>query len=83
MDVEFKDLPSEIQTLMLMRQEEQGNEVDASVFDGCIYSDRGSGGFTWEETPEGHPFWESIIEFQNYYNFYEKYDTDGFIELEI
>lgn len=65
----IKDLPIEIQEIVFQRQEEQGNKPDANLdLEFCKYEDN----FNWDQTIEGHDFWEKINE-GNYSEFYKKY----------
>jgi len=57
----FRDLPEEIQNMMLNHQEEQGNEKDTEIFEKDLLSDRYMGGFNWDETVEGHRFWNDLL----------------------
>ena len=74
--MEWRDLPKDIQNLMLERQFEQTGHKDPTVFEDDITmgTDDG-GGFTWEHTIEGHQFWEDILDPYSgkIDGFYEKY----------
>lgn len=69
--MKIRDLPKEIEELALKRQEEQGNRPNGEVM---LSEYRGSGGFTWYDTPEGTYFWGQINA-GNFDVFYEKYPS--------
>lgn len=73
--MEWKELPIEIQNLILERQYEQVGIRNARIFKDNICAGAESDGFTWEHTIEGHDFWEDILD--SYHGkvdgFYEKY----------
>ena len=71
--VKFNELPVEIQEKMLDEQARQGNPRNAEVFKINIWANNRLGGFTWNESVEGHAFWEEIIQNGNLTIFYEKY----------
>lgn len=71
--IEFKDLPVEIQRRMLDEQERQGNPRNAEVFERFIDTSVNEGGFWWEESVEGHAFWDKILFKGSFDVFYEKY----------
>ena len=48
----WEDLDSDMQDLMLKRQEEQGNRRSPLVFIKRLSSNREDGGFNWINTPE-------------------------------
>lgn len=65
---EFDKLPKQIQYMIRIRMEEQGNENTT------IYNrSRNYGGFDWENTPEGFDFWNKIINYDYYSHFFELY----------
>lgn len=69
---QYKDFPEEIQKIIKFRVEEQGNTYDFNVdYHMCAKQ----GGFTWNETPEGHGFWADILNDKNFDKFYEKYSS--------
>lgn len=69
--IKFKDLPVEIQHLMLDEQERQGFQRDETIF---ITNDENKFcfGFFTEESLDGDDFWSSIV-LGNYQPFYDKY----------
>lgn len=65
----IKDLPIEIQEIVFQRQQGQGNEPNAELeLDLC----KKECNFNWDQTIEGHDFWEDIND--GYFDdFYKKY----------
>jgi hypothetical protein len=72
-DMEWKNLPKEIQERMLECQVEQGNKRDESVFEENVCNDFNHGGFTFENTIEGGSFWTKVLIRENIDTFFEKY----------
>lgn len=70
--VEWKDLPVEIQNLMLDEQEKQGNPRNKEVFINRIQADRGGLGFNWDKSTQGSNFWIAIISEGNLKPYYER-----------
>lgn len=68
----ISDLPIEIQEVVFLRQEEQGNDKDKNI---SLDNDRNQGNFNWDESTEGYDFWADI-NCQNYLEFYEKYPKE-------
>lgn len=66
----YKDFPKEIQDIIKLRVEEQGNVFNLDVEYG---ENNLGGGFVWDETPEGSYFWDEVLVKENYPAFYEKY----------
>ena len=58
---------------MLERQVQQGNPKDSEVFRRNFSTGRLDGGMNWDETPEGHSFWEYISDYEDYSEFFELY----------
>lgn len=54
-------VPEAILQTMLLRQQQQGNCRSILVFRSNLFANKPSGGFTWDETPEGHPFWHEVL----------------------
>ena len=69
----FERAPIEVQEKVLERQVEQGSTRDPYIFVKNFSSGRGSGGFTWNDTPEGHEFWSNIVNNEDYSEFFELY----------
>lgn len=70
---DLKEFPREIVERMLKCQIEQGNKEDISVFEENNCTDRRHGGFTWENTSEGHAFWAEILIYGKLDTFFKKY----------
>ncbi len=74
----FNDIecfPKEVLIKMMEYQVEQGNQQDITVFERSINSSVKSGGFTWENTPEGEQWWADVINVKKFNMFFEKYPT--------
>lgn len=65
--------PTEIVEKMLENQEIQGNQKNITVFEEYAARGREYGGFTWENTVEGHVFWRRVIGDLNFSVFFERY----------
>lgn len=70
---DIKDFPIEVVQKMVDEQVRQGNPADVSVFQDDKRQGRSSGGFYWEETTEGHGFWDEVISLKNFDLFFDKY----------
>lgn len=70
---ELEGFPTEVVEKMLERQVEQRNQRDVTVFELAKRAGRGIKGFCWEETVEGHYFWERVILHKDFDVFFEKY----------
>lgn len=55
--MKIKDLPERIKELALQRQQEQGNQPNEEL---SLCADKDCGGFTWNDTKEGHNLWFQI-----------------------
>jgi len=65
----IKDLPIEIQEIVFQKQQGQGNEPNAELE---LSLDKTECNFNWDQTIEGHDFWEDIND--GYFDdFYKKY----------
>lgn len=73
---DIKDFPIEVVQKMVDEQVNQGNPADVSVFQDDKRQGRSSGGFYWEETTEGHGFWDEVISLKNFDLFFDKYSRD-------
>ena len=73
---EIKNFPIEVVQRMVDYQVLQGNKADVSVFQDNMYAPHWGGGFDWDETKEGHAFWERIIENSEFYPFFEQFSND-------
>ena len=70
---DLKGFPEEVVEKMLERQVEQGNPRDVSVFEKDSWDDKQAGGFDWCSSPEGHHFWDAIIEDKDFETFFKRY----------
>ena len=70
---QFERAPIEVQEKMLERQVEQGNHRDPNVFIRNFSAGKANRGFNWSDTPEGHDFWENIVDNGDYSEFFELY----------
>ena len=57
----WKLLPLKIKFLMLENQYKQTGKIDESIFKKNLYASKEGGGFTWDESPNGHRFWDTIL----------------------
>lgn len=69
----WNELPVEIQKKMLEYQFKEDGKNDVSAFEGCI-----TGGFIFENTPEGYDFWEQVLQHNNEWLFYKHYPKKTF-----
>ena len=70
---DLEGFPEEVVEKMLERQVEKGNPRDVSVFEKYIGDDKQAGGFDWCSSPEGHHFWDAIIEEEDFDTFFKRY----------
>ena len=73
MKAKWHELPQEIQEKMLERQLEQTGRRDPGIFESSTSFGKSVGGFDWHKTPEGGEFWDSIIEYGYFEEFYTLY----------
>ena len=73
---EIKDFPIEVVQRMVDNQVLQGNKANVSVFQHDPFTVQFMGGFDWDETSEGHDFWERIIENREFYPFFEHFSNN-------
>lgn len=74
----IEGFPFEVVMKMCEHQVMQGNKWDVEVFERSASSGKTGGGFTWENTVEGHSFWQDIIhskKFNMFYDYHKKDDT--------
>lgn len=67
---DLEGFPIEIVEKMLQKQYEQYGEKNISVFQNDRLSEKG---FIWENTIEGHLFWQYIIRYKQFDVFFERY----------
>ena len=70
---QIADFPIEIVQRMVDEQVRQGNKASVTIFSNFKYRGQNSGGFTWNDSPEGHEFWTKIISLKQFDVFFEKY----------
>ena len=70
---DLKDFPIEVVEKMLQKQYKQVNKKDISIFQEYRCYDKQNGGFSWEDTIEGHQFWRHVINDKNFDVFFERY----------
>jgi hypothetical protein len=73
---ELAGVPLEVARLMMVRQVEQGNEPDITVFQEDLCACVDDGGFDWNGTPEwdiNQAFWGRICRGREFSVFYELY----------
>lgn len=58
---------------MIEEQVRQGNKADVSIFQECANRDKKHGGFEWEETEDGFEFWDMVVLYKEFDEFFEKY----------
>lgn len=62
---------------MMECQKEQGNIPNLNVFLNSPTRSKYSGGFNWQETKEGHSFWEhKMVNIFQQHSLYKKYKND-------
>jgi hypothetical protein len=70
---DLENFPIEVVEKMLQNQYKQVNKIDITVFQKYKRSDIQSGGFRWEDTIEGHNFWNDVIYYKKFDVFFERY----------
>lgn len=65
--------PIEVVRKMVEEQVRQGNKADVSIFQECANRDKKHGGFEWEETEDGFEFWDMVVLYKEFDEFFEKY----------
>ena len=70
---DLKNFPIEVVEKMLQKQYKQVNKKDISVFQDYRFTDKQNGGFRWEDTIEGHDFWEKVLRYKKFDVFFERY----------
>lgn len=56
----IEHLPVRVVQEMIDEQVRQGNQPDYGVFEKDFWADKSQGGFNWDESENGHDYWESI-----------------------
>lgn len=70
---EIEGFPIEVVRKMVEEQIRQGNKADVGVFQECLDRDKKHGGFEWEDTEDGFEFWDMVILYKDFDEFFEKY----------
>ena len=72
---ELKGFPVGVVVRMMEEQEAQGNEPNVKVFqeDVICGADENGGGFDWRKTEGGQSFWHKVIDYKDFYLFFEEY----------
>ena len=70
--------PVEIVEKMLEYQVLQRNPRNVKLFEINNCASSLSGGFTWDDTPEGDDFWSDVIFRKNFERFFEKYPKQAY-----
>lgn len=81
---EIEGFPIEVVRKMVEEQIRQGNKADVEVFQKLSNVDKKHGGFEWEDTEDGYEFWNNVIiykEFDEFFGKYPKPETTVIAEL--
>jgi hypothetical protein len=70
---DLENFPIEVVEKMLQKQYKQVNKMDITVFQKNNLSDIQHGGFRWEDTIEGHNFWNDVIHYKKFDRFFGRY----------
>lgn len=70
---QLEGFPIQVVKKMLERQVQQCNPENICIFQKHCSSDRITGGFNWDNTPEGNYFWCDVISSRNFEVFFKKY----------
>lgn len=76
----IKNFPPEVINKMIEMQVAQGNPANVKVFEELESASFEEGGFNWEDTPDGFPFWDSVIMDEDFDLFFKKYPRDSIVE---
>ena len=74
--------PIEVVKKMVEEQVRQGNKADVSIFQECANWDKKHGGFEWEETEDGFEFWDMVVLYKEFDEFFEKYPKQETSEMQ-
>ena len=75
-------VPIEFVRKMVEEQVRQGNKADVSIFQECANRDKKHGGFEWEETEDGFEFWDMVVLYKEFDEFFEKYPKQETPEMQ-
>lgn len=73
---EITDFPIEVVQMMVKRQHEQVGRCDVTRFQYRRSISAHSGGFSWDNTIEGHEFWDDVIMDHDWELFFSKYPPE-------
>lgn len=79
---DIKDFPIEVVQKMVERQVEQGNKADISVFQKNSCAIKKHNGFSCGETIEGGTFWSSILHYNHFDVFFQKYPKQNKVTIQ-
>lgn len=68
-DGEIKGFPLEVVTAMLHQQKKQIGKTNLKAFIKRRACSAKGGGFDWSETRQGHEYWESVVNNENFEDF--------------
>lgn len=70
---DIENFPIEVVQKMVDEQVKQGNKANVKVFQHNRKTGFAFGGFTWNRTDDGEPFWEGVITYYCFNAFFDKY----------
>lgn len=74
--------PIEVVKKMVEEQVRQGNKADVGVFQEYTNRDKKNGGFDWEDTEDGFEFWDMVVIYKEFDEFFEKYPKQETTEMQ-
>lgn len=74
--------PIEVVRKMVEEQVRQGNKADVGVFQEYTNRDKKNGGFDWEDTEDGFEFWDMVVIYKEFDEFFEKYPKQETTEMQ-
>lgn len=79
---EIEGFPIEVVRKMVEEQIRQGNNADVKVFQERCKASKCAGGFEWEDTEDGYEFWNNVIIYKEFDEFFEKYPKPETTEMQ-
>ncbi len=79
---EIEGFPIEVVRKMVEEQIRQGNKADVEVFQKLSNVDKKHGGFEWEDTEDGYEFWNNVIIYKEFDEFFGKYPKPETTEMQ-
>lgn len=73
---EIQNFPIEVVQMMVERQYEQAGECDVTNFQFNCSVSAHDGGFNWDDSIEGHGFWNDVIMNRDWELFFSKYPSE-------